>query len=266
MDFAKAFDKVNHSLLIHKLQHYGIIGKSVRWIQNWLANRKQSVVIDGSTSDAFSVDSGVPQGSVLGPGLFLYYINDLQSRLTSTVRLFADDTIAYLTISNNNDAETLQKDLDKLGHWGNEWCMKFHPDKCTVLRVTNKKKIIDAKYQLHGHTLESVTYAKYLCLTFTSKLQWDQHINYITSKANKTRGFLRRNPSIRIKEQAYFTLARPLVKYASTVWDPYTQTDINKVEAVQRRVARYVANNHRNRSSVSNIIQRIKWRPLADRR
>ena len=161
LDFAKAFDKVNHSLLIHKLQHYDIIGKSVRWIQNWLANRKQYVVIDGSTSDAVSVDTGVPQGSVLGPGLFLYYINDLQSRLTSTVRLFADDTIAYLTISNNNDAETLQKDLDKLGHWENEWCMKFHPDKCTVLRVTNKKKIIDAKYQLHGHTLESVTSAKY---------------------------------------------------------------------------------------------------------
>jgi hypothetical protein len=75
-----------------KLHHYGIIGKSVRWIQNWLANRKQYVVIDGSTSDAVSVDSWVPQGSVLGPGLFLYYINDLQSRLTSTVRLFVDDT------------------------------------------------------------------------------------------------------------------------------------------------------------------------------
>ena len=110
--------------------------------------------------------------------------------------------------------------------------MKFHPDKCTVLRViiTNKKKIIDAKYQLHGHTLESVTSAKYLGLTFPNKLQWDQHINYITSKANKTLGFLRRNlkiPPIRIKEQAYITLARPLVEYASTVWDPYTQKDIN---------------------------------------
>jgi hypothetical protein len=81
LDFAKAFDKINlvYSLLIHKLQHYGIIGKSVRWIKNWLANRKQSVVIDGSTSDAVSVDSGVPQGSILGPGLFLSYINDLQS-------------------------------------------------------------------------------------------------------------------------------------------------------------------------------------------
>jgi hypothetical protein len=88
-----------------------IVGKSVRWIQNWLANRKQSVIIDGSTSDAVSLDSGVPQVSVLGTWLSLYYVNDLQSRLTSTVRLFADDTIAYLTISNNDDAE----DLDKLG-------------------------------------------------------------------------------------------------------------------------------------------------------
>jgi hypothetical protein len=95
-----------------------------------------------------------------------------------TVRLFADDTIAYLTISNNNDAETLQKDLDKLGHWENEWCMKFHPDKFTVLRVTNKKKIIDAKYQLHGHTLEPVTSA--ICLFFYTD-RWDFQVS--TQKA-----------------------------------------------------------------------------------
>ena len=163
LDFAKAFDKVNHSLLIHKLQHYGIIGKSVRWIQNWLANRKQSVVIDGSTSDAVSVDSGVLQGSVLGPGLFLYYI---KTNINSKTLRRRHNSVP------DNIQQQLQKDLDKLGHWENEWCMKFHPDKCTVLRVTNKKKIIDAKYQLHGHTLESVTSAKYLGLTFTNKLQW----------------------------------------------------------------------------------------------
>jgi hypothetical protein len=92
-------------------------------------------------------------------------------------------------------------------------------------------------------------------------LQWDQHINNITAKANKTLGFLRRNlkiPSIRIKEQAYQTLVRPSVEYASIVWDPYTKTEINKIEAAQRRAARYVVNNQRNRSSVSNILQRFK--------
>jgi hypothetical protein len=100
-------------------------------------------------------------------------------------------------------------------------------------------------------------------------LQWDQHINNITAKANKILGFLRRNlkiPSIRIKEQAYQTLVRPLVEYASTVWNPYAKTEINKIEAVQRRAARYVVNNQRNRSSVSNVLQRLKWRPLENRR
>ena len=222
-------------------------------------------MLDGVSSEAVSVDSGVPQRSVLEPGLFLFYINDLQSRLTSKVRLLADDTIIYITIANKDDASTLQENLNKLGQWENEWCMKFHPDKCNVLRVTNKTKKTEANYHLYGHTLELVTSAKYLGLTITNKLQWDQHINNITAKTNKTLGFLRRNlkiPSIRIKEQAYQTLVRQLVEYASTVWNPYTKTEINKIEAVQRRAARYVVNNQRNRSSVSNILQRLKWRPL----
>jgi hypothetical protein len=90
-------------------------------------------VLDGVSSEAVSVNSGVPQGSVQVPGLFLFYVNDLQSRLTSKVRLFADDTIVYLTIANEDDASILQEDLNKLGQWENEWCMKFHPDKCNVL-------------------------------------------------------------------------------------------------------------------------------------
>jgi hypothetical protein len=114
---------------------YEIDGKTTRWIQNWLEDRQHTVVLDGVSLEAVSVDSGVPQGSVLGPGLFLFYINDLQSRLTSKIRLFADDTIIYLTIANEEDASTLQEDLNKLGQWENEWCMKFHPDKCNVLRV-----------------------------------------------------------------------------------------------------------------------------------
>ena len=226
-------------------------------------------MLDGVSSEAVSVDSSVPQRSILGPGLFLFYINDFQSRLTSKVRLFADDTIIYITIANEDDASTLQENLNKLGQWENEWCMKFQTDKCNVLRVTNKTKKTEANYHLHGHTLELLTSAKYLGLTITNKLQWDQHINNITAKANKTLGFLRRNlkiPSIRIKEQAYQTLVRPLVEYASTVWNPYTKTEINKIEAVQRRAARYVVNNQRNRSSVSNMLQRLKWRPLANRR
>ena len=117
MDFSKAFDKVCHSLLVHKLHHYGIQGNFNRWINNWLANRKHSVVVEGENSEFASVDSGVPQGSVLGPSLFLYYIDDLPAKLHSTVRLFADDTISYLVIESPEDATLLQEDLVTLSEW-----------------------------------------------------------------------------------------------------------------------------------------------------
>jgi hypothetical protein len=125
MDFSKAFDKVTHSLLQHKLDHHGIRGKTGEWIKTFLSDRSQSVVIEGESSDKILVDSGVPQGSVLGSSLFLFYIKDMPEGITSKVRLFVDDTIAYLTISSDQDARTLQSDLDKLEKWETSWLMAF---------------------------------------------------------------------------------------------------------------------------------------------
>jgi hypothetical protein len=139
MDFSKAFDKVSHSLLQHKLDHYGIRGKTCEWIKTFLSDRKPSVVIEGESSDKILVDSGVPQGSVLGSSLFFFYIKDMPEGITSKVRLFVDDTIAYLTISSDQDARTLQSDLDKLTKWETSWLMAFHPEKCNVLTITKKK-------------------------------------------------------------------------------------------------------------------------------
>ena len=135
MDFSKAFDKVSHSLLIHKLNGYGITGKANTWIANFLSCSSQSVIVDGEMSDPAQVRSGVPQGSVLGPSLFLYYINDIVEGISSTIRLFADDTIMYLAITSQRDASTLQRDLDKLAQWETKWKMAFHPGKCQVLSV-----------------------------------------------------------------------------------------------------------------------------------
>ena len=163
MDFSKAFDKVSHSLLTHKLDHYGIKGKTNRWIQNFQAERKQVVVVEGEKSGSINVESGVPQGSVIGPSLFLFYINDMPEGIRSRVRLFADDTIVYLTITSDTDADYLQEDLDKLAEWEGKWKMAFHPDKCNVLTITRKRKPIVREYQLHGHTLEAVKSAKYQC-------------------------------------------------------------------------------------------------------
>lgn len=269
MDFSKAFDKVSHSLLLHKLDHYGIRGKTNSWIEAFLSRRTQRVVVEGHTSDSASVDSGVPQGSVLGPSLFLFYINDIPEGLSSKVRLFADDTIAYLVIVSRRDCLALQKDLDGLADWETRWLMEFHAKKCQILTITRKKNPIKHDYVLHGQILTHVQSAKYLGCTLNSQLDWGQHIHNITNKANGTLAFLRRNLNIgsnRVKSQAYHSFVRPIVEYASTVWDPYNKNDIQRVEMVQRRAARYVTNRYRNRSSVGDMLDSLQWETLEHRR
>ena len=145
---------------------------------------------------SIDVESVVPQGSVLGPSLFLLYINDMPEGIKSTVRLFADDTIAYLTISSDKDSNDLQNDLDKLALWETKWKMSFHPGKCNVLTISRKNNTIPTSYKLHGHTLKTVESAKYLGCTFTSDLRWNDHVNNICNKANRTIGFLKRNLNI----------------------------------------------------------------------
>ena len=129
MDFSKAFDKVNHSLLIHKVKHYDIRGNVNNWIESLLSSRSQALIVEGETSTNLSVDSGVPQGSVLGPSLILYYVNDIPAGFDSTMRLFTDDTIAYLVIKSNSDTINLQRDIDELAQWEELWKMAFYPDK-----------------------------------------------------------------------------------------------------------------------------------------
>ena len=128
LDFSKAFDKVGYKRLVEKLKIYGIDGETNIWIKDFLSDQMQSVLVEGSSSGNIPVTSGVPQGSVLGPCLFLFYINDITEGLNSTVRLFPDDTMCYLTVKSEQDAKVLQEDLDKLTTWEQTWVMEFHPD------------------------------------------------------------------------------------------------------------------------------------------
>ncbi|MEW8548673.1 MAG: reverse transcriptase family protein, partial [Candidatus Thiodiazotropha sp.] len=269
LDFSKAFDKVAHEKLLSKLHYYGIRGNTLRWIKDFLDNRSQAVILNGSNSDSIPVSSGVPQGSVLGPILFLAYINDLPDQVRSRVRLFADDTAMYLALDIQGDSEILQKDLESLEKWEKLWDMSFNPAKCQVIHVTRRKIPFQTKYILHGCVLESVSSAKYLGVTISDDLRWTNHINDISKKANQTLGFLKRNIRVHnrdLKATAYKTLVRPQLEYASTVWSPHTATDIYKLESVQRRAARWVTHDYQYTSSVSAMLQDLNWRTLDQRR
>ena len=175
------------------MQHYGIRGHLNDWVADFLRDRQQEVVLEGAHSSPTKVTSGVPQGTVLGPLLFLVYINDMPEGINSTVRLFADDSLVYRIIRSIEDQTILQEDLRKLQEWERKWQMQFNADKCEVLRITKKKNPTICNYSLHDQHLQTVKQAKYLGATISSDLSWNQHVDNTVKKATNSLNFLRRN-------------------------------------------------------------------------
>ena len=270
LDFSKAFDKVSHPRLLAKLESNGITGKTSSWIRSFLTGRDQKVILDGKVSESAPVTSGVPQGTVLGPLLFLIYINDLPGRAkTSTTRLFADDCLIYREIRKPSDAKALQDDLDAFQQWEKEWMMEFHPQKCQLLRITRKKTPIITPYTIHGHTLELAPTGKYLGVNIHHQLSWSPHINMTATKANRTRAFLQRNlrgAPHKIQKQCFETLIRPILEYSGIIWDNGSAEDSHKLEMVQRRYARFLTKDYGRTSSVTAMLNDIGWDTLDERR
>lgn len=225
--------------------------------------------MNGAKSDTAHVDSGVPQGTVLGPLLFLLHINDLPDNVTSKVRLFADDCLLYRPIYSANDQLSLQRDLDALVEWSKKWGMKFNAKKCESIRMCRKRNPLTRMYTISGQILQEVSSARYLGVNITNKLDWSRHVALTTKKANGTLAFLRRNLKTcprKIKENAFTTLVRPVLEYGAAVWDPRLSKDIASIEMVQRRAARFVTNDYTRTSSVTNMLKNLGWHSLADRR
>ena len=159
-----------------------------------MTDRKQQVVVDNATSDIAPVTSGVPQGTVLGPTLFLLYINDIADSITSTIRLFADDCVLYRVVGSATDQLALQEDLRKLELWGDLWQMDFNVKKCAIMQFSlssTKKK--NFNYKMKGDSLEIVKNHPYLGIEFSDNLKFNSHIDTISKKASSVLGFLKRN-------------------------------------------------------------------------
>ena len=268
MDFCKAFDKVSHHHLKLKLEYYGIRNKVLKWISSFLQERTQRVVCGGYTSDSENVISGVPQGTVLGPLLFLIYINDLPECISSMCSLFADDCLIYRKIESERDIKILQNDFKNLELWTKKWLMTFNTDKCEVIQIS-LKPLTPNSYTLYGKYLKEVTEAKYLGVTIDCKLSFTKHIDIVCKKANSTLAFIRRNLKScqrQIKADAYLLYVRPILEYAAAVWAPHTRCDIERLEAVQRRAARFVMSNYNRTSSVTKMLNDLNWNSLCNRR
>ena len=249
LDLKKAFDSVPHQELLLKLWKAGVTGSLWRWFREYLSNRYQYVCINNGNSSMLPVISGVPQGSILGPLLFLLYINDLPSSIVhSETFLFADDTKCLRQISSSHDHLLLQSDLDILSTWSTEWKLTFNETKCSLLSFISSASTnqSDHQYRINGIAISSSNQQKDLGVLVSSDLSWSHHIANLTSKAYKILRLLRRtfSPSIDIttKKRLYISLVRSQLLYGSQIWRPLHLKDINPIESVQRRATKYILN------------------------
>lgn len=269
LDFAKAFDRVPHSKLILKLRKLLQNDSIVDWFQDYLSQRTQVVSLNDTHSGSVPVLSGVPQGSVLGPLLFLIFINDISSDISVKIKLFADDCILYQEIKTPDDHHLLNISLEKVHCWCQEWQMSLNLLKTVSMTITRKKSPSNFNYSIDSHILQSVSQYKYLGIIISSDLRWNLHIDFIAHKAMKKLWSLRhslRQATSDIKLTAYKTYVRSLLEYADVVWDPHTASNINKLEKIQKMALRFVFNSYNRNVSSYALRARAQLETLESRR
>lgn len=238
-DFSKAFDKVNHALLIDKIGSYGVHGNLLRWVCSYLSNRSQLVAIKGYISSPVKIVSGIPQGSHLGPLLFIIFINDLVSYLKCPTLLYADDLKIFLSVSDIDSCLKIQRDLDTLASWCNSNGMALNTNKCSCISFTKKRQRTTYNYSINGILLERKSIVKDLGVVFDEQLSFRSHYEQIINKGNQLLGFIVRSTKNFKKPQSLITLfcsvVRPILEYACPIWSPHYKIYTNNIERVQKR-------------------------------
>ena len=245
LDFQKAFDSVPHNRLLDKLAHYGIKGTALEWISSFLIGRSQQVKIHNATSQREVVRSGVPQGSVLGPALFVIFINSLPDVVTPSTQifLFADDAKMFRQITNQEDQDRLQIDLDNLHRWTTKSLLRFNSDKCACMTLTRRRTDDERQYFMNGKSLRHSQAERDLGVIIDQKLSFDEHIAAKIKKANSMASLIRRTYTY-LDEKTflllYKSLVRPHLEYCNQIWRPYLRKHIAAIENVQRRATRMI--------------------------
>ena len=269
-DISKAFDRVWHEGLIYKLKAAGVSGDVLRWFQSYLSGRRQRVVLPGSLSEWVYIKAGVPQGSILGPLLFLLYINDIVKNIGSNIRLFADDTSLFIIVDNPTTAALcLNSDLEKLSRWAAIWLVTFNPSKNESLLISRKiNKPIHPPLYMQNVQIQEVSTHKHLGLYFSNDCSWHQHIDYIKQKA-WFRIHIMRKLKFKLDrkslETIYLTFIRPLLEYGDVIWDNCTQYEKNELDKIQNEAAR-ITTGTTKLVSLDNLYKEVGWQTLHRRR
>ena len=246
LDFKKAFDSVPHKRLLEKCRGIGLSDQCIVWLSDFLKERWQKVKVGSCLSSAKEVRSGVPQGSVVGPVLFVIFINDLPDGIKGKITMFADDVKLFRIIRSIHDCQELQSDLDKLYDWSVKWQLHFNPKKCQVLRIGNPPPY---NYSIVDVTsgkkvlLKSEMSARDLGVTHSADLKHERHVKEIVAKATKVCFTIKRTIGHLTPDSGralFCALARPILEYAATSWSPYHQKDIQAIEKVQRRFTKWI--------------------------
>ena len=244
LDIKKAYDTLPHKPLLVKLKTMGFETGLLKWIEAFLSNRKQRVVVNDKLSGWASVTSGVPQGSVIGPILFLCYINDMPQQIKNEFKLFADDAKLFAYVKHQSDCESLQNDINSLADWSKKWQLEFHPLKSSILRIG--KHPPEFTYYINDKTgsrfeLKQSNTAKDLGVLLDEELNFSKHVDCIVNDANRLVGLLRRSLLALDKKSfviLFKTLIRPKLEYNNSVWYPNYKGDFKKLEGVQRRATK----------------------------
>ena len=272
MDISKAFDRVWHAGLLAKLKAYGFDNNAVNWFKSYLSNRTQRVSFKGSLSDYMNVNAGVPQGSVLGPALFLIFINDVVDNLESRSSLFADDTALSKILSKNqviNAIESLNKDLKRIEKWARSWLVTFNPSKTKVICFSLKReRIYLPDIIFFGSKLSLVDTHVHLGVCFNSKMKWNDHIDAIALKAEKRLNLMKRLKYLvprKTLETIYITKVRSLMEYACIIFSGASKECCDKIEQIQYH-AGLIVTGALPTTSYKNVLNELSWETLAARR